>query len=174
MTTTLPEGVSVVDKTSERSIAFRWHSWSSKWLLLFVIVSPIALGIGWQDFLTSWKAQLIVGVLDAVFLYVVIAGWCNSTTIRVEGSQLRAHHGPLPWPGNVELPQNSVRDIEVAEHYIQHENGERLTFRLMAIRPDGRRIKLATAFEKDDKASAEFVAATLKKWLKIGDGERNK
>lgn len=173
MSTALPQGVSVVDQPNERRIAFRWHSWSSKWLLLFVIVSPIALGIGWQDFLTSWKAQLIVGVLDTVFLYVALAGWFNSTTIRVEGGQLRVHHRPLPWPGKIELPQNSVRDIEVVEHYVQHENGARLTFRLMAITLDGRRIRLASAFEKDDQTAAEFVANTLKKWLDISNDQRS-
>jgi len=173
MTTTPPKGISVVDKGGERKIAFRWHSWSSKWLLLFVIVSPIALGIGWQDFLTSWKAQVMAGILDAVFLYVAIAGWVNSTTIRVENGQLRVHHGPLPWPGKVGLPQSSVRDIEVVEHYVQNENGERLTFRLMAITPGGRHIKLASAFEKDDQPAAEFVANTVKKWLGIDNGQRS-
>ncbi len=163
--------VTVVDNASERSIAIRWHSWMSKWLLLFVIVLPIALGIGWQDFLTSWKAQLILGVLDALFLYVALAGWFNTTTIRVLEGRLQVRHGPMPWPGNVELPQNSVRGFEIVEHYVHDETGDRLTFRLIAVTSGGRRIKLTGAFEKDDRNAAEFVADTLKSWLGIGNGQ---
>jgi len=169
MTTAVPGGVTVVDETGERTVSFHWHSSSSKWLLLFVIVSPIALGIGWQDFLASTKAQLMVAALDIVFLYIALAGWCNSTTIRAEAGQLVVRHGPFPWPGKVVLPQKNVRDIEVVEHYVQDENGERLTFRIIAVMLGGRRIKLASAFEQDDKASAVFVAGTLKAWLGIGN-----
>jgi hypothetical protein len=38
----------------------------------------------------------------------------NRSTIEVRGGRLRATHGPLPWPGNVEIDTASVDQLYVA------------------------------------------------------------
>lgn len=161
MLTSPPERVSVDNK----KIRFHWHSSASKWLLLFVIFSPIAIGIGWQDILTSHFAQAILGALDATFLYIALAGWLNTSTITLAEGCLDVRHGPFPWPGNHRLPAKSIRKLEVEEHYVQTENGERLTYRLVATSLQGKRIRLISAFDKNDYGAANYILQALEEWL---------
>jgi hypothetical protein len=166
---TPPERVFVDTGPDGKVIGFRWHSPSSKWLVLFVLFSPIALGIGWFDLLTSLYAQGILAILACCFLYCALAGWLNASTITLAGNQLSVRHGPFPWPGNRRLPAKSIRGLEVVEHYVQTETGERLTYRLIATNLRGDKIRLISAFNENDRDAAEYARRTLAQWLGLND-----
>ena len=166
---TPPNRVFVCAGPDCKVIRFRWHSPQSKWLLLFVLCSPIALGIGWNGLLASHYAQAILATLDSCFLYVALAGWFNSSTITLTVDQLSVRHGPFPWPGNRSLPAKSIRSLEVTVYYEQNDNNERLTYRLMATKADGDKIRLISAFDKGDHDAAEYIRQTLAGWMGIGD-----
>jgi hypothetical protein len=166
---TLPERVFVDIGPDGKIIRFRWHSPASKWLVLFVICSPIALAIGWNDLLTSRYAQGILAILAFCFLYVALAGWFNASTITLTRNHLSVRHGPFHWPGNRRLPAKSIRGLKVVEHYIQTENGKRLTYRLIATNLHGDNIRLISAFDKSDHDAAEYTRKTLAEWLGLND-----
>ena len=170
MRAALPERVRVTEGPEGRSVHFRWHSSASKWLVLFVVVSPIALGIGWQELLTSHFAQAILGTLAGSFLYVALAGWLNTSTVTLAGRELRVRHGPFPWPGMRRIPAALIRALEVEEHYVQTENGQRLTYHLIAVTRTGKRVRIVSAFDRYDQGAAEFLRRTLTEWLGLGEG----
>jgi hypothetical protein len=164
-----PERVFVGIGPDGKVIRFRWHSSASKWLVLFVICSPIALAIGWNDLLTSRYAQGILAILAFCFLYIALAGWLNASTITLTRNQLSVRHGPFPWPANRRLPAKSIRGLKVVEHYVQTENGKRLTYRLIATNLLGDIIRLISAFDKSDHDAAEYIRQTLGEWLGLND-----
>ncbi len=166
---TPPERVSVDTGPDGNVIRFRWHSSTSRWLVLFVLCSPIALGVGWNDLLTSRYAQGILAILALCFLYLALAGWLNTSTITLARNQLGVRHGPFPWPGNRRLPAKSIRGLAVVEHYVQTENGKRLTYRLIATTIRGETIRLLSAFDKNDHDAAEYTCQTLAEWLGLTD-----
>lgn len=161
----VPERVCIDSGHEGKAIGFHWHSSTSKWLVLFVFCAPIALGIGWNDLLTSRYAQGILGILAFSFLYIALAGWFNTNRISLVRNQLNVRHGPYPWPGNKDLPAKSLCGLEVVKHYIQTENSERLTYRLIATTFSGDKIRLISAFDKDDHEVAEYIRQTLAEWL---------
>jgi hypothetical protein len=165
----LPERVFVDNGPDGKVIRFRWHSPASKWLVLFVLCLPIAFGIGWDDLLTSRYAQGILATLAFCFLYLAMAGWLNTSTITVARNHLSVRHGPFPWPGNRCLPAKSIRRLEVVEHYVQTENGERLTYRLIATNLRGDKIRLISVFNESDRDAAEYTRQTLSEWLGLND-----
>jgi hypothetical protein len=166
---TPPERVFVGTGPDGRVIRFCWHSSASKWLVLFVLCSPIALGVGWDDLRTSRYAQGIMAILAVFFLYVALAGWLNTSTLTLTRDQLSVRHGPFPWPGNRRLPAKSIRGLKVVEHYIRTENGKRLTYRLIATTLHGDTIRLISAFDKSDCDAAEYTRQTLAAWLGLND-----
>jgi hypothetical protein len=153
--------------SAKKILRFRWHSPQSKWLLLYVVCTPIALEIGWHELLTSRYAQTILAILASGFLYVAFAGWFNSSTVTLDGEQLTVKHGPFPWPGNHSLHARTIRALEVVEHYVQTETGQRLTYRLIAKSRNGEDIRLISAFNRDDHDAAEYIRKTLAEWLGI-------
>jgi hypothetical protein len=164
---TLPERVFVSTGPDVKVIRFRWHSPESKWLVLYVICSPIVLEIGWHDLLTSRYAQGILAILAFYFLYVALAGWFNSSTIALSGNELTVRHGPFPWPGNRRLTARSILGLQVLEHYVPTETGRRLTYRLTATNLCGDAIRFVSAFNKNDHEAAEYIRQTLTEWLGI-------
>jgi hypothetical protein len=164
----LPERVSVVIGPEGRSLRFRCRSSASKWLVLFVIAAPIALGITWHDLLTSPLAQAILAVLGSSFPYVALAGWFNTSTLTPAGGQFRVWHSPFPWPGGCRLPAASIRAPAVEDHNVQTETGQRLTFRLIATDQTDRPTRLVFAFDRTDRAAAGYLGQTPANWLPLG------
>lgn len=123
----IPDRFTVTDEGQELTIQYRWFQWALFFLLFFAIAWDSFL-IGWYWMLTSGPfggdngmpgpfkliffvfpiAHVAVGV---GLTYFVLAGFLNSTVIRVADGMLRVRHGPIPWRGNLDLPTDGIEQI---------------------------------------------------------------
>lgn len=113
----VPAGVKVTDDGLSRRLSFRWFGPGTVGQMVFVI--------GWDAFLVFWYWNAAFkGPIDwfgvifpighvAVGVYVkyrVLCELVNRTAVEV-GDVLRVWHGPMPWPGGVELPSSEVTAV---------------------------------------------------------------
>ena len=118
----VPDRFTVTDEGHELTIQYRWFQWALFFLLFFAIA--------WDSFLIGWYSMFtggggppgIFGIVFFVFpiahvavgvglTYFVVAGFLNSTVIRVADGMLSVRHGPMPWRGNLNLPTDQIEQI---------------------------------------------------------------
>lgn len=164
MSTFLPERVSMQDDATLRTIRFRWHWTHSKWRLILAAALPLGVIIGWKNPASLNTALWIASLIALGVLYIALAGWCNSTTFSVKQSKLTVRHHPMPWFGGLSIPANSLRDIEVEEYESRTKYGPHIKYRLIGRTLSGQTIRLASVFDTQDKAAAQFVCDCLESW----------
>lgn len=178
----LPAQFSLDDDGRNLTIRQRWFHPALFFLLFFAIA--------WDSFLVFWYsmalgnqgppggfrwlmiifpiAHVAVGV---GITYGTLAGFLNTTVIRVADGWLSVQHGPLPWLGNVALATDDVDQIYCKRKTHRHRDDDGSTstsmnYEVHAILGE-RQVKLLGGLH--DPQQALFVEQRLERCLQIED-----
>jgi len=134
----------------------------------------------WCGFLVFWYAMAasagsvvamlfpLIHVAAGVFLaYLTVAGFVNTTTVRVSAGRLTVEHGPLPWPGQRDLSTDDIEQLYCQEKTVRTKNGTRTTYQLAAATRHGRDVKLVSGLA--ELSPARFLEYELEAHLGIAD-----
>ena len=112
--------------------------------------------------------MLILVAAGGVFLYPALEELLNRTRIAVQGGRLVVRHGPIPWPGNVDVPASGVRQLYCVEKVNYRKPGGRyFTYEVAFHGFDGSQGTLVKGFA--DPEQALFVEQALERHLRIED-----
>ncbi len=152
----------------------RWLGPTHFFMLFFAVF--------WDGFLVFWyQTALDSGDADPVALlfpllhvaagvyitYIAITGFLNRTTITVAEGRLKVAHGPLPWPGNLDLDASRLRQLFVRrKSYRTKGGGERSTY-AVAADMNGTALDILRSLSNVDEA--RFIEQTIETHLGIVD-----
>lgn len=178
----VPDRFTVENDGYELIIRQRWFQWGLFFLLFFAIA--------WDSFLVGWYSMFaggggppgVFGIVFFVFpiahvavgvglTYFVLAGFLNSTVIRVADGVLSVRHGPVPWRGNLDLPIDGIEQIYCQNKLStsRHDNGHTSTsmsYEVHAVVAGQKRMLLSGLQAADQ---AWFVEQSLERFLNIED-----
>jgi hypothetical protein len=167
-----PRSVVSTEANGELVVQYRWFSAKYIFLLLFCLF--------WDGFLVVWYA-LALGSGNALMVlfplihvaagiaitYATIAGFVNTTTVRIDGSRLSVRHHPLWWGKPVELGIVQVKQLFCEEKISRGRNGVSYTYNLNALLHDGVRKKLVSGL--DTPEIPMYLEQNAEQWMKIRD-----
>ena len=175
----MPKSVAVDNQGGELVIVHRWRS-----VVAVVFLSIFALvwnGISWTFFLAMlseapWYVAAFLSVfllVGAVVGYLALAMMLNSSEIRVAARRLTVKHGPLPFPGGVDVHSDDIEQLWV-EQKISHSNSSRgsstsVTYPVCMRMKNGTRKHLLRNVQ--DSELALFVEQEIEAFLGIEDRE---
>jgi hypothetical protein len=167
----LPARVWVETRGRDLTIVRRWFSWGHLLLLFFCVI--------WFGFLAVWygmafamDAPLVFKLFPLVHLgagvviaYLTLTGFVNRTTFRVERDHLTVRHGPLPWPGNLDVSTLQLDQLFCTQQVSRGKNGTTVRYNVEALTKDGRHLKLVKGL--DAREQALFIEQTIEGHLGI-------
>ncbi|HEX6908764.1 MAG TPA: zinc ribbon domain-containing protein [Longimicrobium sp.] len=167
----MPARVHVETRGRDLVVVRRWFSWTYLLLLVFCVI--------WFGFLATWYG--IVFATDAplafklfplihvaaglVIAYLTLTGFLNRTTLRIERDHLTVRHGPLPWPGNLDVSTLQLEQLFCTQKISRGRNGVSLRYNVEALTRDGRHLKVVQGL--DTREQALFIEQTLESHLGI-------
>jgi len=100
--------------------------------------------------------------------YFMLAGFLNTTRVRIANSVMTVRHGPVPWFGNRTIPAADIEQLYCTEHTRQRSD-ERTstTYRLNAVLSGGKKVKLLSGLTEADQAL--FIEEKVETHLGIED-----
>lgn len=183
----VPDRFTVEDDGQQLIIRQRWFQWGLFFLLFFAIA--------WDSFLVGWYWMLtsgpfagndgMPGPMKLIFFvfpiahvavgvgltYFVLAGFLNSTVIRVADGMLSVRHSPLPWRGNLDLPTDGIEQIYCQNKLSTSRDDDGHTSTSMQYEVhaviNGQKKQLLRGLHAADHAL--FVEQTLEKFLNLED-----
>jgi hypothetical protein len=167
-----PRGV-VASATNEAlTLKYRWFEPSYLFFAVFCLV--------WDAALVSWyTAVLPYGELGPLLYpfplvavgvaatYSALAGFVNSTTLRIDGDRLRVSHHPLPWSRAVELESGDVQQLFCDRTSSRGWDSPAWAYNLNAMLRDGSRLKVVSGL--DSAALPVFLEDHAEAWMGIRD-----
>lgn len=148
------------------------------WGRQFVFLT--AFSVVWMGFLAIWYSIALRG--DDVFMllfpllhlaagvgitYYTICGYLNRTVVAIDRDRLTVRHGPLPWPGNRDLPISGIRQMYCEAQTHRTRNGTSLSYRLSAVLDDGSSIRLVSGLDSPDLP--RYLEQVLEERLRIAN-----
>ena len=174
----LPQRFQVDEDGPVTRITWRWFNPVHIFMAFFCVI--------WDGFLIFWYGMALskgasgeevplvailfpLGHLAAgVFItYFTLAGFLNRTRVEVSRDQLTIHHGPLPWPGNKDLPGRQLTQLFGEEITRRSKNGVTVTYDLVAVNRENRKVKLLTGLTERDQVL--YLEQTLERRMGIED-----
>lgn len=170
----LPEKFQVEEDPGVTRISWRWFTFVHVFLIFFCIA--------WDGFLLFWyslaftmkDAPIIMIIFPVAHVavgvgltYYTLTGLVNRTRIEVSREQLTIRHGPLPWPGNREVPGRQFSQIYGVENIRTNKGQQTITYDLLAVERGGKTVKLLSGLT--DKDQVLYLEQTLEKRLGIED-----
>ncbi|MET0398886.1 MAG: hypothetical protein ABW277_18990 [Longimicrobiaceae bacterium] len=166
---------SLAQETAGGRVTFR-HRWFSPKFLFLVFFC-----VFWDGFLVFWYTLAIAGdaplvfklfplihvTVGAVLTYYTIAGFVNTTTVMLDRGHLSVRHGPLPWPGKLDVDTSRFRQLYCEEKVSRGKNGVSYTYDLKAVMSDGERRKIVSGLDSPDVPL--YLEQQMEEWLKIRD-----
>jgi hypothetical protein len=172
----LPDGVITEEGPGQLRLTRRWWSPTLIFLAFFCVV--------WDSFLIFWYFMAFskgpgggFGLLMAAFpcvhvavgvglTYATIAGFFNRTTIDVGNGVLSIRHGPVPWPGNIDLHTADIDQIYCTEKTTRgRSGGSSCRYIVNALLKNGRKKKLAANLTEQDQAL--YIEDRIERFLGI-------
>jgi hypothetical protein len=168
----IPTGVRVTDDGVTRQLEYRWFTPVAFFLVFFCIA--------WDGFLVFWYTMALgngpgggFGWLLVVFpvvhvavglglTYFTLCLFVNRTRITVD-DRLRVQHGPLFWPGGVNVTADGLTRLYCERVVSNTKRGVSVSFKLMATTADGRAVPLLSGL--DGLPRAKFFERQLEAWL---------
>jgi hypothetical protein len=154
------------------TVQYRWFSPKYVFMALFCLF--------WDGFLVFWYAMALssgdtVGLLfpllhvaaGIAITYATIAGFVNTTTLRIDPWRLRVRHHPLPWGKPVDLAVGDVHQLFCDEKITRGRNGPSYTYNLNALLRDGSRRKVISGLDTADLPV--FLEQHAESWMGIQD-----
>jgi hypothetical protein len=167
-----PQNVVMRESGGELTIAYRWFSLKYIFLTLFCVF--------WMGFLAVWylfafaTRNWIIAALPALHLavglglcYATVAGFVNTTTIRIDGSRLSVRHHPLPWRGNREIAAADVKQLYCEQKVTRGRNGVSYSYDLGALLRDGARKTIVSGIDSPDLPL--YLEQHAESWMRITD-----
>lgn len=168
----MPKGITVQDTEMGLAITYRWFNLTTIGLIVFAVF--------WNGFMLFWHTMALMtsaymmslfGLLHTavgIFVgYIALAGIFNTTTITADRETLSIRHGPLPWPGNRQVPVHTLTQIYCQENISHTRNGTQYSYELAAILQDAGRQKLVGKF--NTPLQALYIEQELERYLGIQD-----
>ena len=175
----LPSRFQVEEDGMSTRITWRWFNPLIHLFLAFFCVA-------WDGFLFMWYGIALgadtgdspVSIIMVLFpiahvavgvglTYFTLAGFVNRTRIEVSRNQLTIRHGPLPWKGNQDLPGRQLTQLYGEEVISRGKNGVTITYELIALDRENRKVKLLSGLTEKDQAL--YLEQTLERRLGIED-----
>lgn len=167
-----PKRVEIGHRGSKLEIQRRWYHpiyWALAGFTLF-----------WDGFMVVWFGiafsqgewtmaafGTLHGAVGVGLTYWVLAGFLNTSLIRVDRLQLQVSHGPLPFPG-VTLPRSQIRQLYCKEHVQRGKHGSRShTYALYAVTHGGGQHKL-TGNQQEPEA-VWYLEQEIERFLNLED-----
>lgn len=150
----IPRPRGIEEMPAGQGVAYerRWFSFMFIFMIFFCAV--------WNGFLlfwylTAWGAGMAVMLLFPLLhvavglgiTYYTICGFVNRTRVTLDRDRLTVRHGPLPWPGNRDVPISRIRQLYTEQQVHSSRNGTHLTYRLSAVMDDGSSLKLLSGID---------------------------
>ncbi|MEW5931665.1 MAG: hypothetical protein AB1941_29705 [Gemmatimonadota bacterium] len=151
----------------------RWFSWKIVFLTFFCLL--------WDGFLVFWYAMAFAGDAPLIFklfpvlhlavgaglTYYTVAGYVNTTTVTLDRGHLSVRHGPLPWPGSLDMDTSRCRQLYCEEKVNRGRNGYTYTYHLKAVTSDGGRLKIVSGLDSPDVPL--YLEQEMEQHLRIRD-----
>lgn len=127
---------------------------------------------------TMWRAAIAAGAVQMVvfltllvgagafFIHATLARFLNSTAVEVGGGRGRVKHGPLRWPGGVDLASAGLVRLRCFERR-RRNGGQRLAHEARAQTAAGTEHVLLTSLPRADHVL--FIEQQLEHHLEIAD-----
>jgi hypothetical protein len=164
--------VQLEQKNGELQLEWRWFS--PKYIpLAFFCVAWDAFLIFWYSIAFGMDAPWIMIVFPVAHLavgvgltYSTLAGFLNSTKIRLTQTTFSVQHDPLPWWGEVKVPISEVRQFYCREQSPKNSEGAR-SYQLVAVLADERQLNLVSNLDSPDVGW--FLEQQIEGYLGIQD-----
>ncbi|HSU15354.1 hypothetical protein [Longimicrobium sp.] len=167
-----PRSVVTSEFGGELTLEYRWFSWKYLFLAFFCLF--------WDGFLVVWYAIAVRSGNPVLMLfpllhvavgigltYATLAGFVNTTTVRIDAGRIRVRHHPLPWGRTVELGVVEVKQLFCQEKISRGRNGVSYTYDLVALLHDGTRRKVLGGLDYPELPL--YLEQNAESWLKIRD-----
>jgi len=145
------------------------HPWLDVFILLMVPIAAIySAYLAWPGLLAGgWTAlgSWLLLVFAAAMSYYGLCVLLNVTEYRIEEGWLKVRHGPLPWPGNVQIPTDQILQISTR---VQHSRYS-LSYSLWATVAGRHPVRLAEGIQT--AAEAGSIERAIERHLGIEDWE---
>jgi hypothetical protein len=112
----LPSSIAISQEGADLKINRVWFNWGSLFIIFFCVF--------WNGFMLFWNGMAlsqgiwmmaIFGLLHTAIgvgvAYGTLATLLNSTTLRINPQTLTLTHGPLPWPGNMQVSPSEIKQL---------------------------------------------------------------
>jgi predicted Zn finger-like uncharacterized protein len=165
-----PNNIVIEQTGTEIVFSWRWFTVSFVFVALFAVF--------WNGFMAVWFGIAIMsriwtmaafGSLHAAvglfIAYMAIAGFVNTTRVRVGMGEISIAHGPLPWRGNRTLETASIAQLYTKENLSRNRRSSSLTYEVHAATRDGRSVKLLSGLETSEQAL--FLEQEIERYLQI-------
>jgi hypothetical protein len=167
-----PPNVVAAETSGELVVTYRWFSPKYIFMAFFCLF--------WNGFLVFWYAMALssgdqlallfplLHVAAGIFItYMTIAGFVNTTTLRIDGYRLRVTHHPLPWGRAVDLGIGDVQQLFCDQKISRGRNGVSFTYNLNALLRDGSRRKVVSGLDTPELPI--YLEHHAEEWLGIRD-----
>ena len=154
------------------TVRYRWFSPKYVFLAFFCLF--------WDGFLVFWYAMALssgdtIGLLFPLLhvaagiavTYATVAGFLNTTTLRIDPYRLRVTHGPIWWGRPIQLEVGDVHQLFCDEKVSRGRNGPSYTYNLNALLRDGSRRKVVSGL--DSAELPVFLEHHAEEWMGIRD-----
>jgi hypothetical protein len=171
-----PETIRVEDVNGRRQITHRWFKPPTLWLVPLGGILGLLLGLWPWDTLKRLPWDMFVLMIFCLVLhlaaivgltYYLLVALLNQTTVRIDGTLLTIHHGPLLWRRTRCVETGNIIQLFCEQsynfrHQLSPKNWECEDYDLNARVTNGRKLKLLTGLDKDQ---ALFYQEKLEEWL---------
>ncbi|MGK0186123.1 MAG: hypothetical protein ACI9R3_001906 [Verrucomicrobiales bacterium] len=168
----MPKGFEVSDLGHEFILKRRWFSPALFFLLFFCIF--------WNGFMIVWHTislttgawfmslfGLIHTAVGIGLAYGTLAGFMNTTEIKVGRGNLTLRHGPIPWKGNKDIASHSVRQLYCKEKISHGKNGPHSRYTVEIVLDSDKRETLVKNLNEAEQAL--FIEQQIEGHLGIQD-----
>ncbi len=169
--TPLPKGIKVDNFGGELLISYRWFGPKIIFMTFFALL--------WNGFMVFWYGTAIsnriwimalFGLMHAGvgvgLIYYVLAGYLNTTVVKVGMSDLEIKHGPLPYPGK-RLERAFIRQLYCKERVHRNKNSTSYSYEVHAITKEGKHEKLLSGLDKSEQAL--YLEQEIERYLGLSD-----
>lgn len=118
----------------------------------------------------AWFMSLFGLVHTAVgigLLYYTLAGFLNTTSIRVGRGSMNIRIGPIPWPGNKTLDTFDLEQFFCTEKIQHGKNGPNYSYEVHAV--DKHNVQKSIVTGLGDANQALYLEQELERFLDIED-----
>ncbi len=168
----MPPGIRVEHPSGQFQITRRWYNHGLWFLLVFCIF--------WNGFMIVWHSialsqgawfmsafGLIHTLVGIGVAYITLAGFLNTTEIRVRYGELTIRSGPVPFPGNKTMRTDDIEQLYTKERISHTKNGVSYRYEVLAVKRDGRQEPLLKGLTEAEQAL--FIEQQLEQFLGIRD-----